>query len=169
MKPSGKPITRAPFLPASRIRRQAFSVEPSRSRKTDAAWTAATLTTGYWSPMSGRQAVPDLHVLGLELEPRRSCLLHEQLREVFLGHARAHHRLDQVARDRGERHRHLEFAPGLEAQVEVLPQQVRREGDVEVEVDERGRLVAGEGRAHDALVEELEEGVARNARLLGEH
>jgi hypothetical protein len=44
MKPSGKPITRAPALPASRISRQAFSVEPSRSRNTEAACTAATFT-----------------------------------------------------------------------------------------------------------------------------
>src|SRR5215470_10282457 len=51
MNPSGKPITRAPLRPASRIRRQAFSVEPSRSRKTDAACTAATFTTPYVSPM----------------------------------------------------------------------------------------------------------------------
>src|SRR3954469_12166193 len=114
MKPSGKPITRAPFLPASRIRRQAFSVEPSRSRKTEAAWTAATLTTGYWSPMSGRQPVPDLHVLRLELQPRRPRLLHEQLGEVLLRHSGAHHRLHEIARDRGKRHRHLELAPGLQ-------------------------------------------------------
>src|ERR1043165_7509524 len=51
MKLSGKPITRAPFAPASRISRQAFSVEPSRSRNTDAAWTAATFTTPYRSPI----------------------------------------------------------------------------------------------------------------------
>jgi len=45
MKPSGKPMTRAPCAPASRMSRQAFAVEPSRSRKTEAACTAATRTT----------------------------------------------------------------------------------------------------------------------------
>ena len=44
MKPSGNAITRAPLLPASRMSRQAFSVEPSRSRNTEAACTAATFT-----------------------------------------------------------------------------------------------------------------------------
>jgi hypothetical protein len=38
-------ITRAPPFPASRISRQALAVEPSRSRNTDAACTAATFTT----------------------------------------------------------------------------------------------------------------------------
>src|SRR4029077_16113 len=52
MKPSGKPMTRAPLAPASRIRRQAFAVEPSRFRNTEAAWTAATFTTPYASPIS---------------------------------------------------------------------------------------------------------------------
>src|SRR4029079_6207235 len=51
MKPSGKPTTRAPLSPASRIRRQALAVEPSRSRNTEAACTAATFTTPYASPI----------------------------------------------------------------------------------------------------------------------
>src|SRR5438128_9820807 len=55
MKPSGNPITRAPLRPASRIRRQAFSVDPSRSRKTEAACTAATFTTPYTSPIGCRR------------------------------------------------------------------------------------------------------------------
>jgi hypothetical protein len=57
MNPSGNAITRAPAAPASAISRQAFSVEPSRSRKTQAACTAATLTTGYASPTLKLQEV----------------------------------------------------------------------------------------------------------------
>ena len=36
----------APPAAASLMSRQAFSTEASRSRKTEAAWTAATLTVG---------------------------------------------------------------------------------------------------------------------------
>src|SRR5712691_6475188 len=49
-------MRRAPLFPASRISRQAFSVEPSRSRNTEAACTAATLTIGYLSPMVRAEA-----------------------------------------------------------------------------------------------------------------
>src|SRR5712692_9994120 len=59
MKPSGKPISRAPLRPASRISRQAFSVEPSRSRKTDAACTAATFTIEATSPIHCPSAAPN--------------------------------------------------------------------------------------------------------------
>src|SRR5215470_9061367 len=52
MNPSGNPMTRAPLRPASWIRRQAFSVDLSRSRKTEAACTAATFTTPYASPIA---------------------------------------------------------------------------------------------------------------------
>src|SRR6476469_8873257 len=51
-------------------------------------------------------------------------------------------------------------ASGIEAEVHVLAQQLRGEGDLEVEVDEGRRLVAREGRAHHALVHEVEERVA---------
>src|SRR3954452_10903370 len=54
MNPSGKAITRAPLAPASRISAHAFSVDASRSRKTEAAWTAAALTVGYASPIGKR-------------------------------------------------------------------------------------------------------------------
>jgi hypothetical protein len=58
---------------------------------------------------------------------------------------------------------------GFEAEVEVLVQQRRGEGRREVEVHDRRRLVAGEHRAHHALVEELEEGRARDPALLRQH
>ena len=57
----------------------------------------------------------------------------------------------------------------VQPQVHVLAQQMRRKRHLEVQVDEGRRLVAREGRAHHALVHEIEEGVARHARLLREH
>src|SRR5687767_9371590 len=117
---------------------------------------------------SRREAIPYLLVLGLERDTGCFRLHEEQRGKVLLGHAVPDHLLKQIARQRGERHRHLEVASGLETEIEVLAQQLRREGDVEVEIDERGRLVAREHGAHHALVQELEEGVARHPGLLGE-
>jgi len=54
--------------------------------------------------------------------------------------SRGRYSLYQVARRARERHRHLEFARRVKAEVHVLPQQVRREGDLEIEVHERGVL-----------------------------
>ena len=61
------------------------------------------------------------------------------------------------------------LARRLEAEMEVLEQQLGRERGREVEVDVGRRLVAGERRAHDAVVEELQEVGARDAALLGQH
>src|SRR5687768_8227906 len=95
---------------------------------------------------SRREAIAYLLVLGLELDPRGACLGQDQGRKVLLGHALADHLLQEIARDRGERHRHLEAAAGVEAEVEVLAQELRRKSDVEVQVDQRRRFVAGEHR-----------------------
>ena len=57
-------------------------------------------------------------------------------------------------------------AAELEAEVEVLAQKLRRERRGPVEVDQRRRLVGREHRAHDAVVEEREEGVTRHAHLV---
>src|SRR5687768_1267746 len=117
---------------------------------------------------SRREAIRYLLVLRLELDAGGLRLREDQRGEILLGHALPDHLLQQIARQRGERHRHLELAARVEAQVEVLAQELRREGDVEVEVDQRRCLVAREHRAHHALVEEVEEGVARHAGLLRE-
>src|SRR5918999_608320 len=76
---------------------------------------------------SRREAIPNLLPLRLELDA--GCLrLHEQQRrEVLLGHAVPDHLLDQVAGQGGERHRHLEIASRLEAEIHVLAKQARRE------------------------------------------
>src|SRR5512139_675333 len=82
------------------------------------------------------ETVAHRHVLWRQVEARSMRLLNDQGREIFLGHAVAHHALHQVARDRRERHRHFETLPGVETEVEVLPQEVRGERDFEVEVHE---------------------------------
>src|SRR6185436_17865527 len=117
---------------------------------------------------SRREAIAYLLVLRLELEAGSVRLREQQGGEVLLGHPLPDHLLQEIARERSERYRHLEFAPRVEAEVEVLAQQLGREGDVKVEVHQRRGLVAGEHGAHHALVQEIEEGVARHADLLRE-
>ena len=68
-----------------------------------------------------------------------------------------------------QRHRHRQLARRLEAEVEVLQQELGREGRLEVEVDVGGALVPGERRAHHAVVEELEEIRSRHPALLRQH
>src|SRR5688572_6750892 len=95
---------------------------------------------------SRREAISYLLVFGLELDAGSLRLRQDQRGEILLGHALPDHLLQQIPRERGKRHRHLEFAPGVEAEVEILAQQLGREGDVEVEVHQRRRLVAREHR-----------------------
>src|SRR4026207_349627 len=69
---------------------------------------------------SRREAIPYLLVLRLELEAGGLRLREQQGGEVLLGHPLPDHLLQEIARGRSERHRHLEFAPRVEAEVEVL-------------------------------------------------
>src|SRR4029077_1043417 len=55
----------------------------------------------------------------------------------------------------------------FEAEIEILAQQFGREGRGPIEIDQGRRLVAREHRAHDTVVHEGEEGVARHAHLVG--
>src|SRR5688572_32360167 len=73
---------------------------------------------------SRREAISYLLVLGLELDAGGLRLRQDQRGEILLGHALPDHLLQQIPRERGERHRHLEFAPGVEAEVEILAQQL---------------------------------------------
>src|SRR5665213_221644 len=57
---------------------------------------------------------------------------------------------------------------GLEAEIEILAQQRRREGRGEVEIDQRVALVLRERRAEHAGIHEVEKGVTRHAGLLRE-
>src|SRR5712692_2269978 len=118
---------------------------------------------------SRREAISHLHILRLELDARSLSLHQDQCRKILLGHAVADHLLNQIARQRSDRHWHFEPLAGVKAQVHVLAQQLRREGDVEVEIHQRRRLVAREHRAHHALVQKVEEGVPRYADLLREN
>src|SRR5688500_828518 len=108
---------------------------------------------------SRREPISDLLVLGLELDAGGLRLRKDQRGEILLGHALPDHLLQQIARQRAERHRHLELAARVEAKVEVLAQELRREGDVEVEVDQRRGLVARENQDHHALVQEVDGGM----------
>src|SRR5688500_4766925 len=108
---------------------------------------------------SRREAISYLLVLGPELDAGGLRLREDQRGEILLGHALPDHLLQQIARERGERHRHVELAARVEAQVEVLAQELRREGDVEVEVDQRRGLVARENQDHHALVQEVDGGM----------
>src|SRR5687767_15059956 len=102
--------------------------------------SAATLTLPFRN--SRREAISYLLVLGLELDAGGLRLHEEQRGEVLLGHALSDHLLQQIAGERRGRHRHLELAPGIEPEVEVLAQKLRRERHVEVEVHQRRRFVA---------------------------
>src|SRR3954463_1812660 len=106
---------------------------------------------------SRREPIPHLHVFRLEFDARSLGLRQQQRRKVLLGHALPDHLLQHVARNGGERHRDVEFAPRVQAQVEILAQQLRRKRDMEVEVHQRRRLITREHRTHYALVEEVEE------------
>src|SRR5918994_2256452 len=77
---------------------------------------------------SRREAIPYLLVLRLELDARGLRLQEEQRGKILLGHAIPDHLLQEIPGERGERHRYLELAPGIEAEVEILTQQLRREG-----------------------------------------
>src|SRR3954465_15238684 len=68
---------------------------------------------------SRREPIPHLHVFRLEFDARSLCLRQQQCGKVLLGHALPDHLLQDVARDRGYRHRHVELAAGVQAQVQV--------------------------------------------------
>src|SRR5665213_1550332 len=76
--------------------------------------------------------------------------------------------LQRLAGRRRHRHGDAEIARGLEAEIEILAQQRRREGRGEVEIDQRVALVLRERRAEHAGIHEVEKGVTRHAGLLRE-
>src|SRR5215213_5195018 len=57
---------------------------------------------------SRREPIPYLLVLRLELDTGCLGLREQQRGEVLLGHALPDHLLQEIARERSERHRHLE-------------------------------------------------------------
>src|SRR4051812_4664361 len=102
----------------------------------------------------GGQPVGHRRVLGTEVQAGGLRLVLEQRGEVDVVVAVADEALHDLLGGGRDRHRDLELARGVEAEVEVLEQQRGREGRREVEVHVGGRLVAREHRAHDAVVEE---------------
>src|SRR5215472_6212739 len=68
------------------------------------------------------KAIAHGHVLRDKLQSRCFGLQQQQLGEVLLGHAAPDQRLHDIARERGERHRHLEPPAGVEPEVEILAQ-----------------------------------------------
>src|SRR3954454_6609567 len=83
---------------------------------------------------SRREPIPHLHVFRLEFDARSLRLREQQCRKVLLGHALPDHLLEHVARQGGQGHRYVIFAPSVQAQIEVLAQQLRGAGDVKVEI-----------------------------------
>src|ERR1700730_16792907 len=55
---------------------------------------------------------------------------------------------------------------GLKSEIHVLAQQLRCEGSLEIQIDERWRFVAREDRAHHTIVHEIQERMAWQAGLL---
>src|ERR1043165_4921322 len=79
---------------------------------------------------SRREPIPYLHVLGPQSDARRLRLRQQQGGKILSAHALPDHLLQDVARDRGERHGDFVFSPGVQAEVEVLAQELRRKGHV---------------------------------------
>src|SRR3569833_288745 len=102
------------------------------------------------------------HVLGLQghagvtrdgLE-KRGEILCQVTGRIGLQMGRADMALQCLARGHRDRHSDAKLARRLQAEVEILAQQRRREGRGPVEIDQRVALVAREYRAHDAVIHE---------------
>src|SRR5205823_5860052 len=130
------------------------------------AQSAITARRTIFIVFSSTQSIADRHILGDELDAGCLGFEQQQLRKVLFGHAVSDQGLHDVARDRRERHRHVEASCRIKAQIEILAQQVWREGHLEIEIDECRRLVARKRRAHHALVDEIEKRLARHAGFL---
>src|SRR5688572_16410904 len=85
-----------------------------------------------------------------------------------MGIAVADERLLRGAGRRRKRHRYVHLPARREAEVDVLAQKLGRESHMKVEVHQGGGLVAGEHAPEYAVIDELEESVARHARFLRE-
>src|SRR6266576_1819708 len=83
------------------------------------AQSAITATRTIFMVVSSTQSVADRHIFGKELDAGRLGFEQQQLREVVIGHPVSDQRLHDVARDRRERHRHVEASCGIKAEIEV--------------------------------------------------
>ena len=131
------------------------------------AWLGAVAVR---SARGRTEAVVDLDVLGLQCQPGRLRTQLDEGGEVHRVALDALEPLHDLLGGGRQRHRHVVLAGGLEAEVEVLEQELGGEGGREVQVDVGRRLVARSERgALDAVVEELQEVGPRHASLLGQH
>src|SRR6202023_2096468 len=109
-----------------------------------------------WPRSSRLQPVRHLTPFRLELQVRFTRLELEERGEVDVPQAVADQLDDDLVGECRHWERHVERPSGVQPQLEVLSQQVTGEGWREVEVDECRRLVAAEGGAHHAAVDELQ-------------
>src|SRR5712691_6530191 len=115
------------------------------------------------------KAIGNFAVLWQEIEARAPGLHLEERREIHVAQLEADHVGHDLVHQRRHRHWNLELARGFEPELEILSQQLAREGWREIEVDERRCFVAGEGRAHHAAVEKLEVVGPRDPATLCQH
>src|SRR5262245_48155782 len=111
----------------------------------------------------------ELHAGGERHRLSKRCeILLQILLRIFLQHCCAKVRLQHFTRSGRHRHRYVHLTAEFESEVEILAQQFRRERCRPVEIDQRRRLVGGEHRAHDAVVEERQKCMAWHTHLVGE-
>src|SRR5256712_195269 len=149
-------------------------------RKSTRSSQSTCIRPGAGTEVTVNSGRPTIAILGLEpvgdrtgvrneLEIRRPGFELEQGGEIAIAEAV----LDQLDDDRLDESRDgcgdLELAGRVQAQLEILAQQVAGKGRGEIQVDERRRLVLGEGRPHDAPVDEVQVIGPRDAAALGEH
>jgi hypothetical protein len=99
------------------------------------------------------EPIGDIRVLALQLQARRIGLELQKCREIVIAASASDEGLNQLMDKRGDGKRDLLLAGGGKSEIEILTEQGGCERGLEIEVNKRRRLVAGELRAHDALVE----------------
>src|ERR1700674_1130779 len=107
--------------------------------------------------------------IGLELEIGSSGFQLEEAGEILVAEPLSNQVDHDLVHQGGDRHGHVRLTPDVEAELEVLSQQMTGEGWREIEVDKRRCLVAAEGGPHHAVVEEIQVVGPRDAAALGQH
>jgi uncharacterized membrane protein YccC len=116
----------------------------------------------------GLEPVGDETVVRLEREVGAPGHDLQERGEVLVAEALSDEANHDLVGQGGHRQRHVQLAGGLEAELEVLAQEVAGERRRVVEVDVRRRLVAAECRAHHAVVDEGQVVGAGDTAALGE-
>src|SRR5215472_18747401 len=118
---------------------------PRRARQRSARWHSWRTRGGMLSrPVPpfllglgffGVEPVGDFGVLTFEGYTGRFSLLRDKCSEINVTVTTADQPLDELMHDRGHGHRNLAFPRGRQPEIEILSEQLRREGRFEVEVD----------------------------------